>query len=86
MKKIIILGGGVGGIITANTLRKKLEKQHKIIVVDKEEKHLFVSSLLWVLNGTRTPKAISRPLKNINKKGIEFVHGVIEKVDPIKKK
>jgi NADH dehydrogenase FAD-containing subunit len=35
MKTIIILGGGVGGVITANTLRKKTGREHKIIVIGK---------------------------------------------------
>ncbi|OFX38803.1 MAG: hypothetical protein A2W97_04220 [Bacteroidetes bacterium GWE2_40_63] len=82
MKTIIILGGGVGGVITANTLRKKIGKEHKIIVVDKEQKHTFASSLLWIANGTRNEKSISKQLDNLKKKGIEFVHGNIEKVDP----
>jgi len=85
MKTIIILGGGVGGIITANQLRKKLGKEHRIIVIDKEEKHLFLSSLLWVINGTRTPSKISRQLSTLNKKGIEFIYGNIEYFDPLNK-
>jgi len=85
MKTIIILGGGVGGIVTANDLRKKIGKEHKIIVVDKEQTHVFASSLLWVMNGTRKQKAISSQLSTLNKKGIEFVNGNIEKFDPAKK-
>ena len=81
MKTIIILGGGVGGVITANILRKKIGTEHKIIVIDKEQKHTFASALLWVANGTRKEKSISRQLDNLKKKGIEFVHGNIEKVD-----
>lgn len=30
---IIILGGGTGGIVTANTLRKKLSFDYKIILI-----------------------------------------------------
>lgn len=82
MKTIIILGGGVGGVITANTLRKKLGKEHKIIVIDKELKHTFASSLLWVANGTRSEKSISKQLDTLKKKGIEFIHGNIENVNP----
>lgn len=85
MKTIIILGGGVGGIVTANELRKKIGKEHKIIVIDKEQKHLFASSLLWVMNGTRKQKEISRQLSTLNKKGIEFINGNIEKFDPVSK-
>ncbi|MCP8320965.1 MAG: tryptophan 7-halogenase, partial [archaeon] len=33
-KSILILGGGIGGVVAANALRKKLRKEHNIIVVD----------------------------------------------------
>jgi sulfide:quinone oxidoreductase len=82
MKTIIILGGGVGGVITANKLRKKLGNEHKIIVIDKEQKHTFASSLLWVASGTRNEKSISRQLDKLKKKDIEFIHGNIDKFDP----
>ena len=34
-KTILILGGGVGGIVTANALRERLASKHRIIIVDK---------------------------------------------------
>lgn len=83
MKTIIILGGGVGGLITANILRKKIGKEHRIIVIDKELNHTFASSLLWVANGTRNVKSISKQLVRLKRKGIEFIHGSIDKVDPL---
>ena len=42
MKQIIILGGGTGGLVAANELRKKLSKEHKIILIDKCDKHVYV--------------------------------------------
>ena len=62
MKPILILGGGVGGVVTANELRKKIGKQHKIIVFDKDDKHVFAPSLLWLMTGLRKPEKISREL------------------------
>ncbi len=40
-KRIVILGGGMGGLVTANRLRKALHKENDIILVDKEAHHLF---------------------------------------------
>ena len=37
MKRILILGGGIGGLVAANKLRKKLGKEHKIILIDKNK-------------------------------------------------
>jgi len=39
-KTILILGGGVGGLVTANKLRRQLPSAHKIIIIDREAKHL----------------------------------------------
>ncbi len=41
-KTIVILGGGVGGLVAANELRKRLSRVHRIVVVDREP--AFVSS------------------------------------------
>ncbi|MBL4623722.1 MAG: NAD(P)/FAD-dependent oxidoreductase [Flavobacteriales bacterium] len=85
MKTILILGGGVGGVVTANALRKKIGKEHKIILIDKERHHVFAPSLLWLMVGLRKPEKISRELNRLQRKGIEFVNGEIEKVNPAEK-
>ncbi|GMQ85767.1 MAG: FAD/NAD(P)-binding oxidoreductase [Acidimicrobiia bacterium] len=82
VKTIVILGGGVGGVVTATTLRKKLPKQHRVIIVDRERDHLFAPSLLWLMVGQRSAHKISRPLERLAKKGIEVTHGEIERIEP----
>ncbi len=42
---ILILGAGTGDIMTANSLRKKLGSNCRIIVFGKEEKNVFAPSL-----------------------------------------
>lgn len=60
-KTIVILGGGVGGLVAANELRKRLPRVHRIVVVDREPAFVFAPSLLWVLTGNRTVEKVSRP-------------------------
>ncbi len=84
-KTVLILGGGVGGVVAAGTLRKLLPKEHRITVVDREQNHLFAPSLLWLMVGDRKAQKIARPLERLNRKGIEFVRGEIETIDPEKK-
>ena len=45
-KKILVLGGGVGGIATANALREQLPLEHQVVVVDKRAEYVFTPSLL----------------------------------------
>jgi len=79
---VFILGGGVGGLVAANELRKRLPKVHRIVVVDRESTFVFAPSLLWVLTGDRIVRKVSRPLSRLDRKGITFVHGEIELIDP----
>ncbi len=81
-KTIVILGGGVGGLVTANKLRKRLGKEHRVVLVDREGQHIFYPSLLWILVGNREPKSIIRDLTLLQKKGIEVVKGRVEAIDP----
>ena len=84
-KTILILGGGVGGLVTAVMLRKQLPASHRIILVDKERDHLFQPSLLWLMTGTRRPDQIVRPLDRLNRKGIEVVRVTVEAIDPARR-
>lgn len=85
-KTILVLGGGVGGVVTAVELRKKLPERHKIVLIDRESQHVFAPSLLWLMVGLREATTISRPLERLRRKGIEVVHGEIERIDPESRK
>jgi sulfide:quinone oxidoreductase len=79
---VVVLGGGVGGLVTANTLRKLLPRQHRIVLVEREENHLFSPSLLWLMTGRRNAANISRPLERLSRKGIEVLRGDIQRIEP----
>lgn len=80
-KTVLILGGGVGGLVAANLLRKALPREHQVVLVEREANFVFAPSLLWLMTGDRTPEKISRPLSRLSRKGIEIVRGEIERVD-----
>ncbi len=84
-KTVLILGGGVGGVVAAHTLRKLLPRSDRVVVVDRAARHLFSPSLLWLMIGDRKADKISRPLENLKRKGVEFIHGEIEKISPQEK-
>ena len=81
-KTIVILGGGVGGVVAATSLRRSLPKHHQVVLVDREPNHLFAPSLLWLMTGRRSARQITRPLSQVAKKGVEVVIGEIESIDP----
>lgn len=84
-KKIVILGGGIGGIVTANELQKHLPSGHKITLIEKETHHSFAPSYLWVMTGMRKPGQIVRELRNFISPGIEVIHAEVKGIDLISK-
>ena len=85
-KTILILGGGVGGLVTASELRRQLSREHRILLIDREAKHLHNPSLLWLMLGWREPEKIQANLRQLARQGIEFVQAEIETIDPRKRK
>ncbi|AJF59767.1 MAG: FAD-dependent pyridine nucleotide-disulfide oxidoreductase [archaeon GW2011_AR10] len=79
-KQIVILGGGAGGLVAANELRKKLGTEHRIVVIDKNSKHVFQPSLLWLMIGQRKPEKIQKELSLLTRKGIEFINDEVKEI------
>jgi len=80
-KRVVILGGGSGGLVVANRLRKALPKDNDIVLVDREKNHLFSASLLWLMVGWRREEQIQKPLSLLRKKGINFLNTVVQGID-----
>lgn len=80
-KTVVVLGGGVGGLVASNALRKKLGKEHRIVLVDKMTHHVFAPSFTWVMLGWRDPNRISREPGLLTKKGIEYVNAEALEID-----
>lgn len=85
MHKILILGGGFGGLAAANELRANLPDA-KITIVDKKDYFMMDLVKLWIIKGIRTFEGSKKPLQNITKKGIEFVNKTVTQIDFPQKK
>ena len=81
-KTALILGAGIGGIVAAQTLRKLLPPEHRVVVVERQREHVFAPSLLWYMTGGHEAARFTRPLSTLSAKGIELVHGDITSIDP----
>ena len=81
-KTILILGGGVGGIVTANALRQRLGSEHRIVIVDKRAEYIFTPSLLWVMVGWRQAGQIRKDLRRLVRPGVEIMPAEVQAIDP----
>jgi sulfide:quinone oxidoreductase len=79
----LVLGAGLGGLVAAQELRRRLPRGDRVVLVEREAKHLFPPSLLWVMVGKRSPEAVSRPSEHAARRGIEFVSGEVVAIDPV---
>jgi sulfide:quinone oxidoreductase len=81
-QRVVILGGGTGGTLGANRLRRMLpEGQVQITVVDQDNSHVYQPGLLFVPFGMAAPEEIVRPRGEQLHHGIEYHQSVIEHVD-----
>lgn len=81
----LILGGGFGGIVTANTLRTLLPAEHKIILLDKKATFYIGATKTWIMLGERTPEQVMRNLSALASRGIDFVQAEVQKIDSVKR-
>jgi len=80
-KRIVILGGGTGGTITANRLRKRFDADEaEIHVVDRDDRHVYQPGLLFVPFGLTDVGDIVRPRRRQLRNGIVFHESEIETV------
>ncbi|HUZ37781.1 MAG TPA: FAD/NAD(P)-binding oxidoreductase [Streptosporangiaceae bacterium] len=82
MRRILILGGGTGGTLVANRLRRALPgDEAEITVVDQDDRHVYQPGLLFVPFGLADPDEITRPRHRQLHPGITFRCAGIQRVD-----
>jgi sulfide:quinone oxidoreductase len=80
-RTVMVLGGGVGGVVAARRLRQKLGSEHRVLLVDKEDRHYFPPSFPWVMVSRREPHSTYRHLSGLSRKGIEIIQGEVTAID-----
>ena len=73
MSKVLVLGAGISGHVAASHLRRKLSKEHDVVVVSPNSNYQWIPSNIWVGIGRMPSKKILFPLAPLyKKKGIDF--------------
>jgi NADPH-dependent 2,4-dienoyl-CoA reductase/sulfur reductase-like enzyme len=82
--RIVILGVGTGGTLTANRLRRIYGDAAEITVVDRDDRHVYQPGLLFVPFGLADPAEIVRPRHAQIRDGIEFKLTEVDRVETAK--
>lgn len=83
MKKIVILGSGCAGTMTAVGLRNKLsESEWDITIIDNDEIHHYQPGWLFIPFGVYTAEDCQKPKREFIPKGVNFILDEVVGVDP----
>ena len=80
-KQVVILGGGTGGTLTANRLRRSMGDRVHITVVDQDDRHVYQPGLLFVPFGLTHSEDIVRPRGRQLAKGVEYRQCGVDRVE-----
>ncbi len=86
MQRILILGGGVGGTLTANLLAKQLRRDLKtggvsLTVVDETGQHTYQPGFMYIAMGGERAENLERPERGLLDSRVSLVVGQVERVD-----
>ncbi|MHB1927843.1 MAG: FAD-dependent oxidoreductase [Acidimicrobiales bacterium] len=81
MAKVMVLGGGFGGLAAAHELRSRLNNEHEIILVAADDRFFVGYAKLWDLVGTRPLAGGTGRLGALDSQGIRFVHARVTAID-----
>ena len=80
--RIVILGGGTGGTLVANRLRRRhAASEVEITVVDQDDTHVYQPGLLFVPFGLSTLDEIRRPRHSQLHRDVSYLQSAVERVD-----
>ncbi len=81
MSRVVILGGGTGGTLMANRLRRRTDPAEvRITVVDQDDRHVYQPGLLFVPFGLMEPGELVRPRHRQLRPGVAFLRSAVDRV------
>jgi sulfide:quinone oxidoreductase len=86
MRRIVILGGGVGGTLTANLLARRLRSRLdrgdvEVTVVDEDGAHVYQPGFMYIAMGGEQARNLSKPERSLLDPHIRLIVDRVARVD-----
>jgi sulfide:quinone oxidoreductase len=82
MHRVLVLGGGFGGIATAVALRSQLAPADEVVLVERRPSFVMGLRKNWALVGASSLTEGERPLAALRERGIEVLAATIDAIRP----
>lgn len=83
MARILILGGGFGGVVAAEALAQQLGDEHQITLVSRSNRFVFYPALVRLAFGKCEPDDVSFDLrKTMMSRRVNFIEAEVARLDP----
>jgi sulfide:quinone oxidoreductase len=87
MAKVLILGGGFGGVVAAERLAEQLSDEHQITLVSRSRNFVFYPALVKVAFGRCEAKDVSFDLRHaMLDRRVNFIEAEVARIDPHERK
>jgi sulfide:quinone oxidoreductase len=83
MARVLILGGGFGGVVSAESLAQQLGDEHQITLVSRDRRFVFYPALVRLAFGKCEPDDVSFDLRrSMLHRRINFIQAEVARIDP----
>jgi sulfide:quinone oxidoreductase len=82
MRRVLILGGGFGGIATAVAVRARLDPVDEVVLVERRPTFVMGLRKNWALLDATALAEGERRLADLERRGITVTQGTVEAIDP----
>jgi sulfide:quinone oxidoreductase len=87
MSRVLILGGGFGGVVAAEALAQQLGEAHQITLASRSNQFVFYPALVRLAFGLCEPDDVSFDLRqSMLHRRIQFIEGEVARIDPLEKR
>lgn len=87
MAKVLILGGGFGGVVAAERLAQQLSNEHQITLISRSRNFVFYPALVRLAFGKCKKEEVSFDLRHaMLDRRVNFIEAEVARIDPFEKR